>query len=160
MLPADLIAYVTRAHGRTLEAARLLPDELVGFRPRPGEFTAGEILTHIASTRLMNVATIRSQRIEYRGHQVPAGASCHDLQKLLLRTSKTSIARLSDADLAADVTTQRGSKVPAWQLLISGLVEHEAHHRSQFCEYLSAAGVEPPPLYGVHAEDLPRFRRR
>jgi uncharacterized damage-inducible protein DinB len=30
------------------------------------------------------------------------------------------------------------------------------HHRSQLCEYLSGMGIEPPPLYGLHVEDLPR----
>ena len=40
--------------------------------------------------------------------------------------------------------------------VLGGLAEHEIHHRSQLCEYLSGAGIEPPALYGLHAEELPR----
>ena len=47
-------------------------------------------------------------------------------------------------------------EIEAWRRVMGGLIEHEVHHRSQLCEYLSANGIEPPPLYGLHAEDLPR----
>jgi uncharacterized damage-inducible protein DinB len=73
-----------------------------------------------------------------------------------LRTSKKTIAGLVGADFDAGVRTLSGATVPAWRILLNGLIEHEVHHRSQLCDYLSAAGVEPPALYGLHAEDLPR----
>jgi uncharacterized damage-inducible protein DinB len=153
---ADLVSYITRVHGRTLEAARALPDDRIDWRPRAGEFSAGELLTHIANSRLMNVGTIRGEGTRYRGHGVRPGATAQDLAALLLRTSKTTIARLSDADLEAEVRNLAGSAVPAWQILLGGLAEHEVHHRSQFCEYLAGMGIEPPALHGVHAEELPR----
>jgi uncharacterized damage-inducible protein DinB len=88
--------------------------------------------------------------------RLPPGAGRDYLLQLLLRTSKKTIAGLVDANLEAEVKTTRGALVPAWRILFNGLIEHEVHHRSQLCEYLSANGIEPPPLYGLHAEDLPR----
>jgi uncharacterized damage-inducible protein DinB len=40
--------------------------------------------------------------------------------------------------------------------VVGGLIEHETHHRSQLCEYLRQLGIEPPPLFGLHAERLPK----
>ncbi len=147
---------MNRVHARSYEAVSLIPDDRVAWRTRPGEFSLGEIALHIANCRLMNIASIRGDRPRYRGHEIPAGATTHDLQKALLRTSKTTIARLSDADLTAEITAASGARSPAWQIVLGGLIEHETHHRSQLCEALSAAGIPPPPLYGLHAEDLPR----
>jgi uncharacterized damage-inducible protein DinB len=152
----DLIAQVGAVHGRTYEAAERLTEKLLGWRPRAGEFRAGEVVAHIANSRVMNLGTIRGETARYRGHELPAGAGRDYLLQLLLRTSKKTIAGLVDADLDADVTTTRGAAVPAWRIVLNGLIEHEVHHRSQLCEYLSANGVEPPALYGLHVEELPR----
>jgi uncharacterized damage-inducible protein DinB len=152
----DLIAQVGAVHGRTFEAAERLTDALVAWRPREGAFSAGELVVHIAHTRLMNVATIMGEPTRYRGHDVRAGEGRDWLLQLLLRTSKKTIAGLVGADFDAGVRTLSGATVPAWRILLNGLIEHEVHHRSQLCDYLSAAGVEPPALYGLHAEDLPR----
>lgn len=152
----DLIAQVGAVHGRTYEAAECLMEPLVGWRPRPGEFTGGELVAHIANARVMNLGTIRGEATRYRGHELAAGAGHDYLLQLLLRTSKKTIAGLVDADLDAEVKTTRGVAVPAWRIVFNGLVEHEVHHRSQLCEYLSANAIEPPALYGLHAEDLPR----
>jgi hypothetical protein len=40
---------------------------------------------------------------------------------------------------------------------MGGRFEHETHHRSQLCEYLRLLGLEPPPLFGLHAEQLPTW---
>jgi len=152
----DLIAQVGAVHGRTYEAAERLTEALIAWRPRPGEFTAGELAAHIANTRLMNLATIRGETPRYRGHELPSTAGRDYLLQLLLRTSKKTIAGLVGANLEDPVQTTRGALVPAWRILLNGLIEHEVHHRGQLCEYLSANAVEPPALYGLHAEDLPR----
>jgi uncharacterized damage-inducible protein DinB len=152
----DLIAQVGSVHARTYDAAACVTEAMVSWRPRPGEFATGELVAHIANTRVMNLATIRREATRYRGHDLRAGSGRDYLLQLLLRTSKKSIAGLVDADLDADVKTIRGAAVPAWRILLNGLLEHEVHHRSQLCEYLSANGIAPPALYGLHAEDLPR----
>lgn len=152
----DLIAYVGNAQGRTFEAVERLADAHVDWRPAPGEFSSGELVTHIANSRLMNLGTIQTGEIHYKGHAVKAGTTAADLRRLALRSGKKTIAGLVDADLEKVGINLAGEPFPAWRRVIGGLIEHETHHRSQLCEYLRLLGVEPPPLFGLHAEKLPR----
>lgn len=152
----DLIAYVGRVHGRTYEAAELVSDELVEWRPREGDFTCGELVTHIANARLMNLGALQGKGIHYNGHAARAGTTRADLLLLLLRSSKKTIAQLTMIDLEEPVASLTAPSLPGWNRVLGGLIEHEIHHRSQLCEYLSTAGVAPPALYGLHAEDLPK----
>ena len=152
----DLIAYVGRVHGRTYEAAECITDNLVEWRPREGEFSFAELVTHIANARLMNAGNIHGEGLHYRGHRVKPGTTRADLLRLLLRSSKKSIAQLADSDLERPVSSLTAPEIPAWNRVLGGLIEHEVHHRSQLCEYLRLAGIEPPALYGLHTEDLPQ----
>ena len=152
----DLIRYVGSVHGRTHEALALLGDDALAWRPAATEFSTGELVMHIINTRLMNLDAIQQKRQRYRGHEVPAGTTAHDLQKLSLRSGKKVIAGLLDADFGVPVPNTSSGSSPAWQRVVAGFIEHEVHHRSQLCSYLTAMGIEPPPLYGLHAEELPR----
>ena len=152
----DLIAYVGAVHARTFEAVALLRDEDLGWRPRAGEFTAAELVLHIARARRMNASAIEGLGWRYGGHHPPAGATLEGLREVVLRASKKTIAVLHAADLDAPVRLLSGGEAPRWRLVMGGLIEHEVHHRSQLCDYLGAIGLAPPPLYGLHAEDLPR----
>lgn len=156
MEATDLIAYVGRVHGRTYEAAQCITDELVHWRPAEREFSLGELALHIANSRLMNLGNIRGEGLHYRGHAVRPGTARADLLQTLLRTSKKTIAQLTDTDLERPVPSLTSPEMPAWNRVLGGLIEHEIHHRSQLCDYLRLAGVEPPALYGLHTEDLPR----
>lgn len=157
MIPKDaLITYVTNVHARTYEAVERIDDAHVHWRPAPGEFTMGELVTHIANCRLMNLGGVQTGGLHYKGHHVKPGATALDLRRLALRTSKKTIAGLIDADLEVIIPNTIGEPFPAWRRVIGGLIEHEVHHRSQLCSYLTAAGIEPPALYGLHAEDLPK----
>jgi uncharacterized damage-inducible protein DinB len=157
MIPKDaLITYVTNVHARTYEAVERIGDEHVDWRPAPGEFTMGELVTHIANCRLMNLGGVQTGALHYKGHRVKEGTTALDLRRLTLRTGKKTIAGLVDADLEVIIPNTIGEPFPAWRRVIGGLIEHEVHHRSQLFSYLTAAGLEPPALYGLHAEDLPR----
>ncbi|MFN8616924.1 MAG: DinB family protein [Dehalococcoidia bacterium] len=152
----DLITYVGNVHGRTFEAIERLRDEDTAWRPAPGEFTAAELVTHIANARLMNIGAILTTEIHYKGHAAKAGTTAAGLRQLALRSGKKTIAGLVDADLERIIPQSNGEPFPAWRRVIGGLIEHETHHRSQLCEYLRQLGLEPPPLFGLHAEKLPR----
>lgn len=157
MLPFDaLVQYVGQVHARTYEAVQLLDDGMLAWRPRPGELTAGELALHISAARLMNAGTIAGKGTHYPGHALGAGQTAADVRRALLRSSKKTIAQLVMADLGAEVPSMSSGAVPAWRILVAGLIEHEVHHRSQLCEYLAGMGLEAPPLYGLHVEDLPR----
>lgn len=152
----DLLAYVRGVHDRTYEAVALLNDATVDWRPREGEFSCGELVAHIAASRAMNVRSICGEATRYEGHELPPLAGWNFVRRLAEHSSTEALRKLENADLAAEVATISGARMPAWRLLIAGLIEHEVHHRSQLCEYLSMMGIPPPPLYGLHAEDLRR----
>lgn len=153
---AGLIAYVERVHGRTREVAKQLPDRLVGWRPRPGEFSAGELVLHLVNTRRMNLMRLAGEPHLYAGHAVPFGARSADLLAALDSSAAEVAEHLAATDLAGPVAIAPMGSGFAWQIVLGGLIEHEVHHRSQLCDYLAAAGIEPPALYGLHVEDLPR----
>jgi uncharacterized damage-inducible protein DinB len=153
---SDLAAYVSRVHGRTREVAECLRRDLIGWRPRPGEFTAGELVLHIAGTRRMNLMRLAGERHIYLGHVVPPDATPAGLLSELDASAAEAAAALAGIDLARPLTIAPMGSGYGWQVVLGGLIEHEVHHRSQLCEYLSAAGIAPPALYGLHSEDLPR----
>jgi uncharacterized damage-inducible protein DinB len=152
----DLAAYVVRVHGRTREAVERLRDDLVGWRPRPAEFTAGELVRHIANTRRMNVVRLSGAPHTYAGHDIPAGTTVAALLGEVDASAAEAAARLAEVDLMLPVNIAPMGSGFGWQIVLGGLIEHEVHHRSQLCEYLSGMGIEPPALYGLHVEDLPR----
>lgn len=157
MIPRDdLINYVGNVHARTFEAVERFADAHVHWRPAPGEFSVTELVTHIASARLMNLGAIQTGVTRYPGHGVKPGVTAASLRRLVLRTGKKTIAGLVDADLERIIPNLAGPAFPAWRRVLGGLIEHETHHRSQLCSYLAMLQLEPPPLFGLHVEDLPR----
>jgi uncharacterized damage-inducible protein DinB len=153
---AELVAYVSRVHGRTREAAERLTDALVGWRLRPGEFTAGELVMHIANTRRMNLMRLGGLPHFYQGHAIAPETTTVDLLEALDSSAEDVATHLAEMDLDQPLAIAPMGSGFGWQVVLGGLVEHEVHHRSQLCDYLSAAGIDPPALYGLHVEDLPR----
>lgn len=157
MIPKDdLINYVGNVHGRTYEAVERILDGQVHWRPAPGEFSVAELVTHIAASRVMNLGGIQTGVTRYRGHAVKEEVTAADLRRLVLRTGKKTVAGLVDADLERVIPNLAGPAFPAWRRVLGGLIEHETHHRSQLCSYLGMLHIEPPPLFGLHVEELPR----
>jgi uncharacterized damage-inducible protein DinB len=133
-----------------------LTDRLIGWRPRPGEFTAGELVLHIAATRRMNLMRLGGLAHFYTGHHVSPGTTISDLVAALDASSESIVAHLEEMDLGRPLAIAPMGSGFGWQVVLGGLIEHEVHHRSQLCEYLAGAGVQPPKLYGLRVEDLPR----
>jgi uncharacterized damage-inducible protein DinB len=152
----DLVKYVVSVQARTYEAFERLRDEHLGWRPAPGEYTVAELALHIVASRRMNLEAILSGQPRYPGHEPPPGLTADRLRELCLRTGKKTVAVLTTADLERTIGNLAGDPFPAWKRVLGGLVEHEVHHRSQLCSYLAALGVEPPPLFGLRVEELPR----
>ena len=152
----DLIAAIGRIHANTDAVVVAVTDEAVPWRPAAGEFSIGQIVLHIANARLLQLQFIRGEAPKYRGHRLVPDETAAHLRQALLRSGKKAIAQLHDANLDALVRNVRGIELPAWRLAINGLIEHEVHHRSQLCDSLAAFGIEPPALFGMRVEELPR----
>jgi len=146
------LPYFDRVYERTLEVARAVPPEMYAWRPRSGELTAAEVIRHIGSAEVMNARRLGEGTLCYDGHGEDLGdplaylRRCHERAREWLTTLNP--ARLSTmlAGAAGEIEARR---------VLLGMVEHEVHHRSQLCSYLSAFGVTPPPLFGIFVERLP-----
>lgn len=152
----DLIKYVVNVQARTFAAFERLEDRHLPWRPAPGEFTVAELALHVIAARRMNLGAIAGGELRYPGHEPPPGLTADRLRELCLRTGKKTVAVLTTADLERIIGNLAGEPFPAWKRVLGGLIEHEVHHRSQLCSYLAALGVEPPALFGLRVEDLPR----
>jgi uncharacterized damage-inducible protein DinB len=152
----DLVKYVVNVQARTYEALERLEDGHLGWRPAPGEYSLAELALHIVAARRMNLGAIEGGTLRYPGHEPPPGLTAARLRERCLRSGKKTVAVLASADLERVIDNLAGDPFPAWRRVLGGLVEHEVHHRSQLCSYLAALGVEPPPLFGLRVEELPR----
>lgn len=150
--------YFEGVRRRTLTFIEATPPTLVDWSPAPGEYTCGDIVRHLGSVQLMNYRLVAGSPLKYPGHDSSLGAdwpaataylaACHAEATALLKT-------LPDSVLAEKRLGATGKEASAWRYLL-GTVEHEVHHRSQLANYMTWLGNEPPQLFGVFMEDLPR----
>jgi uncharacterized damage-inducible protein DinB len=149
--------YLDRIHQRTLRVARCIPPDKIEWTYRPGKFTLGDLVRHIAAIeRYMFVETIQGKPSRYAG----CGRELTDgydaviaFMERLQRESRDIIAGLSTADLARKCNTPEGTPITVWKWL-RAMVEHEIHHRGQIYMYLAMLDVPTPPLYGLTSEQV------
>jgi uncharacterized damage-inducible protein DinB len=152
----SFISYFQAIRRRTLTYLRVLPPDQLGWSPRAGEFSCGELVQHLAAAERMFVGAAVDGRWQYAGHDYDPQHSLDTLIANLEAGHVAAIARLRglpDEQLLAARPTLEGPNTKVWRLLMA-LVEHEIHHRSQLALYLALMGVEPPQIYGLGVEDV------
>jgi len=155
---ADFIRYFESIRRRTLNYARLVPPDRLGWSPGQGEFTCAHILRHILATERMFVRAALEGRWNYEGHESEEEGGLDELLALFETVHAEvmrALAQLPDANLDAPRPGPKGDGQPvkAWRWLMA-MAEHEIHHRSQLAVYLSMLGVQPPHIFGLGVEDL------
>jgi len=152
---AEFARYFDGIRRRTWAAVDRVSPDLLGWAPRPGEMTCGEIVRHVAGAERFFVTKV----VEDRFTEDLAPGAPLDLAATRARLEsvhREQMARLeqpSDDTLRAPRRDLDGGTVKAWRFLMA-MVEHEIHHRSQLDSYLAEVGVEPPQLYGWRMEDV------
>lgn len=153
---ADFARYFESVRGRTLSFIQAVPADQIDFAPRPGKFSFGDLIRHIAATERMFVDGVLDGHWRYPGHARELGPTKEEAVDHLVRTHAEAMARLQAADpgvLKMKRTTPFGMTVSAWRLLMT-MAEHEIHHRSQIGQYLVLLGMEPPQVFGRKLEEL------
>ncbi|MFC1936273.1 DinB family protein [Chloroflexota bacterium] len=143
---------------RTLAAIEALPPDKIDWAPAEGEFTCGEIIHHIGSIELMNSRVFAGQSFGYPGHESALGTSKAAAIEYLNACQQQATAilqALPDGALLEKQADLTGRPTSAWRFLMAS-IEHEVHHRSQLDTYLKLMETEPPQLFGVFMEDLPK----
>jgi uncharacterized damage-inducible protein DinB len=158
---AGFVDYFGGVRRRTREFFEAIPAARVDWAPKPGEYSCGDIVRHVAAAEAMFVGAAVDGRWRYAGHE---RASAPTLAAALARLDAghaEASARLRGlADGALEQTRpplEPGARpVRTWRLLLA-MVEHEVHHRSQLASYLTWMGVEAPDLFGLGVEDVERL---
>src|SRR5262245_60801614 len=153
---AGFVDYFASIRRRTLTYVRTIPAERLGWSPREGEFTCGELVRHLAAAEQMFVGAVVEGRWRYPGHTYDPAQPLDALIAELEGGHAAALERLRALDddvLAQPRPTLNGPPAKAWRLLMA-LVEHEIHNRSQLALYLALMGLEPPQIYGLDVEDV------
>ncbi|MFY9550869.1 MAG: DinB family protein [Thermoanaerobaculia bacterium] len=149
--------YWEKVRGRTRRVADCIPEERLEWTWRPGKFTLGDIVRHLAGIeRDMYAENARLRPSRYRGHGRELADGLPAVRDYLERAHAEAMKifrSLSDADLEKKCETPGGGRlsVGKWLRLMA---EHEVHHRGQLYMALGILGVPTPPLYGLTSEEV------
>jgi len=157
------IRYFDGVRRRTLAFARAIPPERIDWAPRPGEFTFGDLLRHLAAIEKISIQAVAAGRWGvYPGHDPDLAPDLESAIAYLDAVHAEGVSLLSalpDEILDQPRTDLTGQPLKAWRLLMA-MLEHEIHHRSQIASYLAGLGLEPPQIYGLHVDDVAALSAR
>jgi uncharacterized damage-inducible protein DinB len=142
---------------RTRRVAACIPPDRIEWTFRPGAFTLGDLVRHLAAIeRDMYAETVAGRPSRYHGCGRDLADGRDAVLALLDRLdteSREIFAALGDADLQRKCRTPAGVGITTWKWLRS-MTEHEAHHRGQIYLMLNMLQVPTPPLYGLTSEEV------
>ena len=147
--------YFEGVRRRTVTAVDRVTPALAAFRPKPDEWTCGEIVRHLTGAERFFVTKVVEDRFSTALELGPAEPWAITRARLD-ETHASEMARLRavpDARLHEKVTDLEGGQMSAWRFLMA-MAEHEVHHRSQLDAWMALAGAEPPQIYGYRMEDV------
>ena len=149
--------YYSKVRERTRRVAQLIPPEQLEWTYRPGKFTLGDLVRHIAAIeRWLYAENVQGRPSAYRGCGPELAAGKDAVLAYLDELHEQSLAifrTLTPGQLQAKIKTPAGAPITCWKWLRL-LPEHEIHHRGQIYLYLNQLGVETPPLYGLTSEEV------
>ena len=154
---APFLEYYARVRERTRRVVLLAPEEHLEWTYRPGKFTLGDLIRHIAAIeRWLYAETVVGRPPAYQG----CGRELADGKTAMLayfdelhRQSLDIFSQLTPDLLQAKILTPTGQPITCWKWLRL-LPEHEIHHRGQIYLYLNQLGIDTPPLYGLTSEEV------
>jgi len=148
------VKYFDGVRRRTVTAVdRAAP--FAAFKPRPDEWTCGEIVRHLRGAERFFVTKVVEDRFSGDLELGPAEdwhvtrARFDDVH----RAEMTRLASVPDSRLHEKVVDLEGGRVSAWRFLMA-MAEHEIHHRSQLDSWIALAGAEAPQIYGYTMEEV------
>ena len=153
----QFLEYWDGLRGRTRRVVACIPPDRIEWTCRPGAFTFGDLVRHLATIeRYMYAETVSGRPSRYPGcgRELADGydAVVAYFDRLDLE-AREIIGTLSDADLQRKCLTPAGVAITTWKWL-RAMAEHEAHHRGQIYLMLNMLEVPTPPLFGLTSEEV------
>lgn len=153
----SFLEYYERLRERTRRVVVLIPPEHLEWTYRPGKFTLGDLVRHLATIeRWLYAENAQGRPPAYPG----CGRELTDGFEATLaffdemhRQSVEIFRQLTPDQLQAKIQTPAGTPITCWKWL-RALAEHEIHHRGQIYLYLNMLGIGTPPLFGLTSEEV------
>ena len=146
-----------RVRERTRRVAACIPDDRVEWTYKPGAFTLGDLVRHIAvAERFIWAETAHHRPTRYTTHGRELADGKDAILAFLDRLHGEALAEfraLTPDRLSAKCTTPAGVPMTTWKWL-SMMPEHEIHHRGQIYTLLGMLDVPTPPLYGMTSDEV------
>ncbi|KQL54398.1 damage-inducible protein DinB [Heyndrickxia shackletonii] len=139
-----------------MQYVKVIPNELLVWKPSEDKFSIGDLLRHIGSTRLMFLGIFEHGSWTYEGHDTSKGVSLENISNYLEKCQiklTEGLLRVGDDVLTKKVLTLHGHEVSAWRILMA-IPEHEIHHRGQISAYLQINEMEAPQIFGLKIEQV------
>jgi uncharacterized damage-inducible protein DinB len=149
--------YWEKVRERTRRVVAVIPAEHLEWTWKPGKFSPGDIVRHLAGIeRWMYAENVSGRPSRYPGHGAELASGLEGVKGYFERLHAEAMEifrRLNDASLLEKCQTPAGAPlaIGKWLRL---MVEHEIHHRGQLYLLLSVNGVTTPPIYGLTSEEV------
>nr|WP_315034766.1 DinB family protein [uncultured Chryseobacterium sp.] len=149
--------YYERIRARTNRLIEVVPPEHIDFAYKPGKFTIGDQIRHIATIeRYMYGETISGRKSAYPGCGKELADGYENTVLFFNEMHKQTmeiINTLTDEDLNRKCRTPGDHEISIWKWL-RAMVEHEIHHRAEIYIYLNLLDVKTPQIFGFSAEEV------
>ncbi|KKX54896.1 DinB family protein [Brevibacillus borstelensis] len=158
----ELISHFEGVRKRTLKYLGQLPEGVIDWRPDEGKFSIGDIIRHLGSAELMFFHAITQNEWKYDGHGPEKGKTLAEAIHYLEQCHATVLAGLRQLEpemLKGKVKNVLGYEVSAWRIIMA-MTEHEIHHRGQLSAYMQANHIDPPQIFGLKIEQIPKEESR
>ncbi|AYZ11632.1 DinB family protein [Chryseobacterium arthrosphaerae] len=153
----SFIGYYEKIRERTNRIIEVVPPGHIDFSYKPGKFTIGDQIRHIATIeRYMYGETISGRKSAYPGCGKELADGYDETVRFfneMHRQTLEIINALSDEDLTRKCLTPAGNEISIWKWL-RAMIEHEIHHRAEIYIYLNLLDVKTPQIYGFSAEEV------
>ena len=159
----EFLHHFGRVRERTRRVAACIPEDQVEWTYKPGAFTLGDLVRHIAVTeRYIWAETVHNRPCRYVTHGRELADGRDAVLAFLDRMHEESLAQfraLPAGALAETCATPEGTRLTRWKWLRM-LPEHEIHHRGQLYTMLGMLNVPTPPIFGLTHTDVQAVGRK
>lgn len=153
----DFLKNFERVRERTRRLADCIPADKIEWTYKPGAFTLGDLVRHIAVTeRYIWAETVHSRPVRYTSHGRELADGKDAVLSFMDRLHAESMQEfrgLTPERLNAKCRTPAGAELTTWRWLRM-MPEHEIHHRGQLYTMLGMLDVPVPSLYGLTAAQV------
>lgn len=154
---STFLPYWERIRSRTNRVVKLIPPEKLEWTYRPGKFTFGDLVRHLATIeRYMYAENAQFKPSLYPGCGIELASGYEQVVQYFQDRHQESVeifSKVTDEDLQRKTVTPGGAEIRLAKWL-RAMVEHECHHRGQIYLYLNLLEIPTPPLYGLTAEEV------